>query len=98
MQFVPRCFIGVMSDDREDRRPQIRGERRRIDKVILKSLAAAGDNFLIVQIAERRDQASAQTSGTRRLIFLRLPSELIEARAQDRARAGLKFLTGGTPA
>ncbi len=54
------------------------------------------DNFLIVQIAERRDQACPQTGGTRRLIFLRFPAELIEARAQDRASAGLKFFAGGT--
>ena len=94
-QFVPGCFIGVVPHDREDRRSQIRGERSKIDEVLLKSFAAAADNFLIVQITERRNQASAQTGGARRLIFLWFPAQLVEARAQDRTSARLKFFADG---
>src|SRR5947207_8536004 len=66
-------------------------ERRRIDNEHFKTFPAAGDDVLIVQIAERLDQARAQKSVARRFVFLWLPAKLVERRPQDRSRVSLKF-------
>ena len=55
MQFVPGRFVGISSDDEANRRAQIRRKRSRIEKELLKAFFAAGDDFLVVQIAECRD-------------------------------------------
>src|SRR5207253_1440938 len=93
MQFVPDRFVRVLSGHEENGRAQIWRERRRVDNELFKTFPAAGDDILIVQIAERLDQTRAQKCIARRFVFLWLPAKLVERGSQDRSRAGLKFFT-----
>ena len=60
MQFIPSSVICVTADNPENGWPQVWRDRCRIDNVLLKPFATAGDDFLVVQIAKRVDQACAQ--------------------------------------
>src|SRR5205823_5782138 len=71
-----------------------RRERRRIDYELFETFFTAFDDFLIIQIAERRGQACAEERITWRFVFLWLPTEFVKGWSQDRARVGLKFFVG----
>ena len=83
MQFIPSRVICVAADDPENGWPQVRRDRRRIDNVLLKPFATAGDNSLVVQIAKRVDQACTQKRCAWRFIFFWLPAKQVKSWPQN---------------
>src|SRR5258707_12140806 len=62
VQLVPSLRIGIAADYCQNCSTEVRWERSRVCKVFLETLAAAGDNFGIIQMSEAADQACAQPS------------------------------------
>ena len=62
-------------------------------EVFLETLAAAGDDFRIIQIAEGADQACAQPSSVRRLVWFRLPPQRRKCWVQKRSGIPLESFT-----
>ena len=92
MQFVPSRFICVTAYDSENGQPRIRRKRRAIGQEFLEALAAAGDNFAIVQIAQDANQTCAQGALFRRLVLLRRPAQSVKHGPQNRACVFLKMI------
>src|SRR6185369_2680756 len=91
VQFVPSLLIGIAADHCQNRTAEIWRERRWICEVFVETLAATGDNFGIIQISERPDQACAEPSIVRRLARFLLPSQSLKCWAQKRPGISLEL-------
>src|SRR4029077_6296860 len=93
VQLVPSLFIGIAADHCQNWSTEIRWERRRMCEVFLETIAAAGDDFRIIQMSEGANQACAQPSSVRPLVRFRLPPQRRKCWVQKRPCIPLESFT-----
>src|SRR5260370_16788281 len=85
VQLVPSRFVTVLSNYKANRRAEVGRERRRVDNELFKTLLTTADDFLIIQIAERYDQARAEGGIARNFLFLLFPPQFSQLRSHHLA-------------